>query len=459
MAILQFLLSKRGGDRPEIILNLRAGAGGAVRLRCGTTLHVERKHWNEKGQRINTMNAGAMRETYASTNVKLDKIKTEVLNAYESDSVVGVTIDRSWLTIAIARVVNPDQVGALLCATSQAPTLIAALRAHVAALPGKTQDNARPITESRLRIYRQTENHLVGYCNECRQGRDLTLQEVDEQFYHKFVNYLYRQGLKANTVGSRIRDIKAVINGLDDKWKSLCPWVKLVPEKKCVVLKERIDNIYLNEKELQRLADLDLHDHPTLERCRDHFLLLAWTGCRYSDLEKLLLAWTKYVDPSAEVETPAAVKVSDSGLTFKITQQKTKNSVVIPILPPAMAVLEKYDGHLPAPITNQKFNKDVKRLCKLAGLDEEVTIKHTCMDGDGAGSAVALVEEVMPKFEAVGAHTARRSFATNMFKRNFPAQVIMKITGHKTTEAFMRYILIDENENADDVLKNFKWNE
>lgn len=45
-------------------------------------------------------------------------------------------------------------------------------------------------------------------------------------------------------------------------------------------------------------------------------------------------------------------------------------------------------------------------------------------------------------------HTARRSFATNLFLDGVPAITIMKITGHKTEKAFLLYIKITPNENA-----------
>lgn len=44
------------------------------------------------------------------------------------------------------------------------------------------------------------------------------------------------------------------------------------------VYTEDVDNVYLNETELQLLKDFDFSGTPHLERVRDWFLLLAWTG-------------------------------------------------------------------------------------------------------------------------------------------------------------------------------------
>jgi integrase len=45
-------------------------------------------------------------------------------------------------------------------------------------------------------------------------------------------------------------------------------------------------------------------------------------------------------------------------------------------------------------------------------------------------------------------HTARRSFATNNYKKGIPANILMKITGHKTERSFYTYIRETPKENA-----------
>ena len=52
-------------------------------------------------------------------------------------------------------------------------------------------------------------------------------------------------------------------------------------------------------------------------------------------------------------------------------------------------------------------------------------------------------------------HTARRSFATNMYKRGFPTVAIMQITGHTTEHNFLKYIKVTKEENAEMLAKQF----
>ena len=53
------------------------------------------------------------------------------------------------------------------------------------------------------------------------------------------------------------------------------------------------------------------------------------------------------------------------------------------------------------------------------------------------------------KHELVSTHTARRSFATNAYKAKVPMLSIMKITGHKKTETFQKYISLSNEEHAE----------
>ena len=62
-------------------------------------------------------------------------------------------------------------------------------------------------------------------------------------------------------------------------------------------------------------------------------------------------------------------------------------------------------------------------------------------------------EKKYPKYELISSHTARRSFCTNAYKDNIPTLAIMAISGHKTEQAFLKYIKADSKEHAEKVLK------
>lgn len=52
-------------------------------------------------------------------------------------------------------------------------------------------------------------------------------------------------------------------------------------------------------------------------------------------------------------------------------------------------------------------------------------------------------------------HTARRSFATNMYLKGVPTISIMAITGHTTEANFLKYIKVDKLQHARIVAQAF----
>ena len=332
---------------------------------------------------------------------------------------------------AVDRIVRPEK----FAPKQEAPkTLLQAIDHFINEIAPKKilRATGKPMGETTIKQHKQTQGVVKSYL-EYINTTDIKVEDVNEDFYNNMVTYMYERGYKLNTVGKHTKNIKAVINSLPLAQRVKCEFVE---RNKCVTLSEDVDNIYLNEEELKRVADVELIPH--LDKVRDQFLLMAWTGCRYSDLHKLnkkhLTSDLKY---------------------FKLIQQKTGTKVTIPVLPETRRILEKYNYQVPKEITNQKFNDYLKDVAKLAKLDNDVTITTTEL-ADSRKKKADKVEHHYKQWEVVTAHTARRSFATNMYKRNFPTLMIMKITGHKTEKAFLKYIKVDEDENAERMLELFE---
>lgn len=442
MATIKFTLSTKGGkdnDRPELLVSFTDGtAADRVRIQSKTGLLGLRDYWPKvngevvpslghikitKATKINPL----IRLEVIEINEKLANLKTRI-EAIAADTPTS-EMSRPWLASIVEDVLHPTKQENEQ--QSGPKTLMQAIADFIAAAPTTIRHKGKPICAARLNHYKQVLKNLQG------MGADgVTIERADKSFYDSFVRYMYAQGYKQNTIATRVKCIKSVINSLPMAERVGCEFVE---PKKCAAVMEDIDNIALNEKELQALAALDLADNPHLDRVRDQFLLLAWTGCRYSDLGKL---------------TRRYIVNEDGDSYFSLEQQKTGAKVVIPILPPIVPILEKYDYQPPKPISNQRFNDYIKEVAHLAGLDDEVTTTHTQQErGD---FTPGRVETRRPKWQAVTAHTARRSFATNMYKRGFPTLAIMAITGHKTEKSFLTYIKVSEAENATMVLHQFK---
>lgn len=304
-------------------------------------------------------------------------------------------------------------------------TLFEAVDDFIEYAPKRMQDNGKPLSRGTLWQYGQMRRSLAEFAKSCKK-KDWQIKEVNKTFYDSYVEFLYGLGYKMNTVGKHIKNLKAAINSLPAQQRNICEFIEY---KKCKKLAEDVDNVYLNEEELNTLANIELTE--AQDRVRDQFLLLAWTGCRYSDL-------------------PQISAINRKGNVLKIEQTKTGATPAIPIFPEVERIFAKYDNGnaMPPVIENQAFNRAIKEICRLAGFMSQESVTHT-INGK-------RVKDFYEKWELVSAHTARRSFATNLYKRGFPTIGIMKLTGHKTEKAFHTYIKVNAEENAEMMME--LWN-
>lgn len=273
-----------------------------------------------------------------------------------------------------------------------------------------------PLKKSTLTSYGIVKGNLTEF--EIKHQTVLTFKNADIDFYNSFVKYLSGLGLGQNTIGTRIKIVKTILNNANDRGIAVSTDYK---KKSFAKPKEETENIYLNETELTAIYNLtDLPKH--LESVRDMFLIGCYTGLRYSDLIRL---------------TKDNI-TSDN--TIKIKTLKTEKIIDVPIHSKVKQILEKYNYQLPKPISNQKYNEYIKDVVKEAEIKEPILKQYRIK-----GKQVNITEL---KYKLVTSHTARRSFATNAFLSDVPVLAIMRITGHKTESAFMKYIKMSAKDNA-----------
>ncbi len=290
-------------------------------------------------------------------------------------------------------------------------------------LTGKT------ISLATRQIYDRTFLFLKEFANAKRTLVDF--DTIDLDFYYRFVEYLsLERRLSNNTIGKHLKTIKVFLNDATERGVNTKLSYK---SKRFQIVSEEVEKIYLNENELSDIYNLDLSQNKKLERVRDLFIVGCWTGLRFSDLSAL----------TAE---------NFNGDYIYVEMKKTRGKVVIPIHNNVRAIMAKYKdkthNSLPPVISNPKMNAYLKDVVKLIpALEEPIYQRKT-----KAGLEVMSKHK---KWELVTVHTARRSFATNLYLENFPVVSIMKITGHQTEAAFMGYIRITPTENAELLLNHW----
>jgi integrase len=239
-------------------------------------------------------------------------------------------------------------------------------------------------------------------------------------FYEDFLRYTtVKKGLAPNTIGKLITLIKVLLREAYEKGITTN---QIYLNSNFKSISSVSDTVYLNDEEIKELQRLDLSKRLSLERVRDAFIVGCYTGLRFSDLTRI------------------KPKNIDNGMII-LTQQKTKFEVVIPMLKEVIAILEKYEFSIPD-ISNQKYNQHLHELCSKCDLLNEMVTTKAIRGGK-------VMETTQPKYELISSHTARRSFATNEYKRGeLTPSEIMVITGHKTEKSFLKYIRETKKETA-----------
>lgn len=277
--------------------------------------------------------------------------------------------------------------------------------------------------------YKRTYFYFTEY--QRKRGIKLDFNNIDLDFYHDFTTFLQNEAstnkkgevikLSTNTIAHKMQSLKAMLNEATEKGLNKYFMYK---SSKFRAITEESENIYLSENELKTIENHDFSENQRLEKVRDLFLFGSYTGLRFSDF----------------------TRVTNDNITLdgfiRIHQQKTTKPVLIPLLPVARRIWNKYEGKLPK-ISNQKFNEYIKEVCKKCDIKEPI---HKGMTKGGT-----YISEKYEKWQLIGSHTARRSFATNAYKRGFPAHDIMKITGHRTETAFLKYIKVTQEETAEKI--------
>jgi integrase len=429
MANLKFYIRvKKGIENKKVNVRIRLYNGKLYDCTAITRMLIQSQFWsNKKGE----INVSSDFPESVEFNQKLTNLRLHI-ESLENKLVNKASINTQWLNTAINTFYNPeandDPQKDLL---SFIKKFIIDSRSRINPITGQL------ITRSTLLKYGTCFNYLKDFSKV--YYRPVDFESIDSDFYNDFVSFLCKRikkiklkngqiktekGLATNTVGKQIAVLKNFIIAAIEQGYTNIPMHKI---KRFKIVTEDSENIYLTEQELSDLNELDLSYSSKLESVRDLFLVAAWTGCRFSDIGQV-----------------NSNNILDGFIRFK--QVKTNNLVIIPIHPIVKAIMEKYNNCLPRVFTNQKMNEYLKVIGDLAELND--TFQKSITIG-----GVKQVKTFQKK-ELLSTHTARRSFATNLYKSDFPSISIMQITGHKTEKAFLKYIKVTPQEHANK-LKDF----
>lgn len=401
MATTNFYLQSK--KNPAVIY-VRLRDGIKIDAKAKTKFVVNPDDWSAaKGQPKSSKEEGLK-----LLNTELDKFKGRLIDHYNKRGTQD-KIDSDWLK----EFVNPPEV--MEGIPTKLIEYIDYFILHKKNVVGSS-------TYKRNRVYKA----LIARFQEA-MGRVYFIRDVNADFQLKFEKYCEEKNYAHNTIARTLKFIKTICfharkNRVEVHFQMESIKVKL----------QKVNKVFLTLDELKKI-EKKVYEFDYLDNAKDWLIISCETGQRVSDFMRFRKEQIRN-----ESEVPL----------IEFAQLKTNKKMAIPLSKKAMDLLEKRKGEFPRQISDQQYNKYIKKVAKLAGIT--TMTEGSIMDK----KTKRKVSGVYPKYKLVASHIGRRSFATNNFGK-IPTALLCYITGHSTEKMFLEYIGKTETENAIQFAKYF----
>ena len=408
---LKFLLHKRHSDDTEhLSIRMRVTFRGKRPLDVPTGFYVNISQWDAENGRVRPENGNS-----GEINRLLDEwtaIVKDIIARYElvEKRVPDVDEFRELFNDTIGRETRITKI----LDEIENPDFFRTFDRFV-----REQSMENQWTDGTLEKFHAVRHHLHTF------DPKMSFATLDESKMRSYVQYLTAYGMINTTLAKHLSFVRWFL-----RWSNVHGYYN---GRLHETFKPRLKGangeckeiIYLSRDELRAIQEhVFPPSEPGLERVRDVFLFCCFTGLRYSDVAKL---------KRSDVRDDCII----------VTTKKTRDNLHIELNKHSRAILDKYAGQrfhddlaLPV-ISNVKMNASLKRVAIECGLDTPTRI--TYFHGN------KRIENVMPKWQLMTTHVARRTFVVTALTLGVPAEIIMKWTGHSDFKAMKPYVaIVDE---------------
>lgn len=259
-------------------------------------------------------------------------------------------------------------------------------------------NNQKDRSQGTYERYQTVLKLLKFYIKKTYNTDDIPLRQINYNFLSYFKNYLLNDRKCCNNVAIKyLKNLKTIL--IDAKNKGL---IQNDPFLGMDMKTEKEKPEFLIEEELQKIIQKDFTNE-RIAKVKDCFLFCCYTGLSYCDLKNLT------TDNITEIEGHKVIV----GL-----RKKTKEQFVIPLLQPAVDILNKYKNNeecllkgksLPV-VSNQKLNNYLKEIASICGLEK-----------------------------TLHCHMARHTAATILLSMGLSIHYVSKILGHSSISMTQHY--------------------
>jgi integrase len=372
-----------------------------TRLKYRTPIKVLPKDWDFTKSRMKSSATGSI-----DLNIKLDKISSNVIKDAYQAQLKNKIISKNDYKKLLANIVDENQIDK---DSSKLESLIREFKTYKSAY----------ITDGTMKEYNTVFKALTEF--QVKEKTTLSLLDFNQDFYISFENYLSKKknpsnperGLLNDTIYKYISTLRVFLKWCHDNGNDIHPY-SLQKHKSAFKKKAYNEIVVLSETEIKKLEKLDLVDKSSLERVRDLFLFMIYTGQRFDDV--IRFSKSDFIDNK-----------------WTFIASKPKKKVIVPFagyIANGLKTLHKYNFDLPK-ISNQKFNKYLKVIGKMAEIDNNVRIIRY------KGKKEIIIEK--PKYKFISSHMGRRTAVTILLSKGIPLPLVQKLTQHSDIRTLMKY--------------------
>lgn len=265
-------------------------------------------------------------------------------------------------------------------------------------------------------------------------GQIIYPDKISELFYPHLIQYMLQQGCATTTVERTISQIRASLEWGSRYGAPISPTYdksdfKGQTKEKTILSYTELCHVYFFDIRTLKKPNGKAYRkdwYAITERVRDMFIFSTLFGQRYSD----------------------SIRISPECFNddkFCITQQKTGNRVNFRYMDYvfdqriARQLLHKYDYTAPYRHDINNYIKRLKELLRGIGCEflQDVVTEEK-VQGE-------IVRTIIPRWEAVASHTARRSAISFWANKGKSPQWIRKMSGHADLRSMERYMLDEED--------------
>ncbi|MDC3366078.1 site-specific integrase [Flavobacteriaceae bacterium] len=218
------------------------------------------------------------------------------------------------------------------------------------------------LAHNTIRTYKSLFRIVKGY--EFEKSEKLYLNSIDKYTAEFFTRFLkIEQQYSDNYCGQLLKLLKIILRDAEKSGLEVHPYSNYIESFK-QKSSDRILHI-LNPQEIKTLKGLK--QVPSAYKDSYKWLLIGLCiGQRVSDLLKL---------------SPDNLRKAPTGLYIDILQQKTKKAVTVGVADPL--VIELLENEFPRRVSQVAFNKQIKALCRMAGIENLVSGLRTTQKQEG----------------------------------------------------------------------------